>query len=162
MNKVTEAASKLSARDDKLTSIFNDVFLAKTDTNPDYQATAGLAVDCALRLANVVLSARKNEGVLRGYMDLIVGLNGNPFWGKFSPILIHPLHSAMQAQADYALLRLEKSGDPNSTHSDELISEAKLAGLEIFTMILYCLGGHEMMALKSIELKKRLAAYFME
>ena len=90
-------------------------------------------------------------------MDLMVHLNGNPFWAKHGPVLMPLLHSAMAAQADYATLLLEKGDNPNITKDDEVRAECKLVGLELFVMIAFLLSGPELSTFVSLSLKRQLA-----
>jgi len=130
-------------------------------TNAAYDSTVEVAVDCALRLYNVLMNVRKPGAgrTHRATMDLAVGLNGNPFWTKYGSALLPILHIALQAQADYAILSVEKDESPNITVYDGIRTESKLIGIELFTMIAFCLGGHELLAIKSLELKKKLSPY---
>jgi hypothetical protein len=126
--------------------------------NPD-DAAKLFAADCGTRLFNVLYSAR-NPGAGVGYtalMDLMVHLNGNPFWAKHGPVLMPLLHSAMAAQADYATLLLEKGDNPNITKDDEVRAECKLVGLELFVMIAFLLSGPELSTFVSLSLKRQLA-----
>lgn len=127
-------------------------------TNPD-DAAKLLAADVGARLFNVLHAAR-NPAAGNSYaalMDLMVNLNGNPFWAKHGPVLMPMFHAAMAAQADYATLLLEKSDNPNNTKDDEVRAQCKLAGLDLFPMIAFLLSGPELSVFKSLKLKRRLA-----
>ena len=130
-------------------------------TNSDYNSVVEVAVDCALRLYNILMNVRK-PGTGRNHratMDLVVGLNGNIFWSKHGASLMPILHMTLQAQADYAMLSTEKDAEPNITVYDGIRAESKLIGVELFTTIAFCLGGHELLAVKSLDIKKKLAPY---
>lgn len=161
MTNIVEAANRMTDREEAVRQILLDEFNTFHVTNADYHAVSELAVDCGLKLLNVLLSARKPNGggTHKALMDLTVGLGGNSFWRQNSSILLPLLHSALQAQLDYALLRQEAAANPNSTAFTGLISECELVGLEIFPAIGYLLAGYEQMAVKSLTLKKRLMPY---
>jgi len=128
------------------------------NNTPDNAAKL-LAADVAARLFNVLHAAR-NPSAGNSYpamMDLMVNLNGNPFWAKHGPVLMPMFHAAMAAQADYATLLLEKSENPNRTTDDEIRAECKLVGLELFPMIAFLLAGPELSVFASLKLKRRLA-----
>lgn len=164
MNDITQEVTRHAAREEEIRKILMESFLVNEKSNADYRATGELAVDCGIRLFSVLLNLRKpNTGLNhRATMEMLVGLNGNPFWAQKGAWLMPLMHSAAQAQADYALFLLDKSSKPNVTANDELIAQCKFMCLEVFTALLYLLGGYELMAMKSIELKKRLAPYFMD
>lgn len=163
MNNIESAAAALAARDNEM----QDVFLAlygEQDDNEAYKAVLALAVNCATRIFNILRTMRKpGEGTThRAIMDLMVGLNGNPFWSKHGAGLMPLLHTAGQAQSDYAILRAEKAAAPTITANDAILNESQLVSLEVFVMFAYLLGGHEFMTLRSLEIKRRLAPYFMD
>lgn len=133
--------------------------------SPDAEAATAddaaklLAADVGSRLFNVLYAAR-NPDKGAGYsalMDLMVYLNGNPFWAKHGPVLMPLFHSAMAAQADYATLLLEKEANPNITKDDEIRAQCKYSGLELFPMIAFLLAGPELSVFKSLSIKRRLA-----
>lgn len=161
MNSVIQMAQKQSGFEEEIRKQLTEAYAVK-ENNPDYQTLAAMAVDCGVRIYNILRSARKNTGVLAGYLDLVVGLNSNLYWQKHGAALLPLLHTALQAQADYGLLMMEKLDNPQATHSDGLITESQMVGIELFVTIAYTLGGQPFMALKSIEIKKRLAPYFMD
>lgn len=163
MNNIVEIVNKQVTREEELKTIFNEAFDINDSQPADYNAVAELAVDCALKLAIVIINIRKPKEGLNylATVNLTVGLNGNPFWTKNQAGLVPLLISAVQAQADYALLMQEKLENPNSTYNDKLIAQSELMSVELFTRILYLLGGPEYLALKSLALKKRLAPYLI-
>jgi hypothetical protein len=160
MNKdISAKLQPMLDADEEIRAILFDVY--GHGDNADYNSVVVVAIDCALRLYNVLMNIRRpGEGRNhRATMDLAVGLNGNLFWNKHGAVLMPIFHLALQAQADYAMLSVEKDAEPNITVFDGIRAESKLIGLEIFTMIAFLLGGHELLALKSVEIKKKLAPY---
>lgn len=160
MNKdINTKLEGMLAEDEALRLILLDVY--GHGKNADYNSVVEVAIDCALRLYNVIMNVRRpGEGRNhRATMDLAVGLNGNLFWNKHGATLMPIFHLALQAQADYAMLSVEKDAEPNVTVFDGIRAESKLIGIELFTMIAFLLGGHELLAMKSLDIKKRLAPY---
>lgn len=161
-DNIAAAASKTTARNEELQQIFMDVY-ALEDANEKYKALQIVAVDCAQRLFNVLLSLRKPDYGLhhRAVLDLAVGLNGNAFWQQHGMVLMPLLHTAIQAQTDYISLAVEKQSNPTTTAHDKLYAESELVGLELFAMIAFLLGGSDLMAIRSLQIKRRLSPYLM-
>jgi hypothetical protein len=160
MNKdINTKLEGMLAEDEAVRTILFEVY--GHGKSADYNSVVEVAIDCALRLYNVLMNVRRpGEGRNhRAIMDLAVGLNGNLFWNKHGATLMPIFHLTLQAQADYAMLSVEKDAEPNVTVFDGIRAESKLIGIELFTMIAFLLGGHELLAMKSLEIKKKLAPY---
>jgi hypothetical protein len=122
-----------------------------------------LAVECAVKLFNALISVRKpNEGLgHKALMDFAVGLNDNLFWMKHAGRLMPLVHMALSAQTDFAILQYEKDKEPNIAAYDRIMYESELMGLEILVMIHYLLNGPDKTATKSLEIKRRMFQYLV-
>lgn len=149
-------------KDDEIRGILNTAFLVdKEDQNPAYKAIAIEASEMCGKLINVLLSLRK-PGEHRNYsavLDLTVGLSANPFWLKHAGTLMPLLHTAIQAQADYAFLMADKLAEPLNSADDPILHQTRLSIIEVPIMVCFILGGSELMAAMSLPLKRKLAQY---
>lgn len=171
MSEIEEAIRKATntsmSVDDRLQDIFKAAFIPKGEEgippNPGQIAYGYMAVDVAVRLANVFL-AIKNPGEhrhFRAICDLTFELNANDFWIKNAGFLTPMLHVCLNTYRDGVTLLAERTLRGEYSSSDALISASRAAPLEIFPMIAYLVGGPQLMATVSLRLKLDLAPYFL-
>jgi hypothetical protein len=163
MNNIENAVSRNTDREENVRAALLELYDSESQ-NKDYAAMAISAADVGVRLFNIIYAARNpnSGGTLKALLDLTVGLSGNLFWTKYGAGLMPLLHTSLQAQSDYAILALEKANNPTLTAHDDVRAESRLVALEMFVSIAYVLGGMEYMAIKSLEIKKRMAAFLTE
>lgn len=153
--------------DDQLRAIFMKHFEVESETadnDAGRKSWALYAVDTAMAIANVLLAIKKPESGrgFRAISDLIYTLNANEFWNRNSPVLVPVLTVILSSHTDYLSLIVERSKMQEYAVYDKLISSAKIVPLEIFSMILYLVGGPMMMAASSLPLKLDLAPYIVD
>lgn len=163
---ISETIKKQTALDDSLRGIFIKHFelnAEKNKENPGYKAYAYAAVEVGVGLANIVLSLNKPDAArgFRAVSDLVYGLNANEFWVKNAPVLVPALTVILNSHRDYIDMMVRRSEMEDYALFDKLASGAKCASLEVFSMLLYLVGGPMLMNAASLPLKIDLAPYFI-
>lgn len=158
--------NQLYAEDKNLIAIFQKYLEVDTEENKEnagYQAWAGMAIHTALALANVILSAKKaTEGRnLRALCDLTFRLSQNDFWLKNSAFLMPILILSLNAIKDLAVLRQDAKTLQQAANYDILIRGTEVMPLELFSAILYLVGGEEVLNRLSAPMKQELIPYFL-
>ena len=126
--------------------------------NPGYMAYAGMALAVGMSFANLLLVLKKpesNRGT-RIIHDLTYILNSNEFWQRNSSFLMPLVIATLNAQTDYVLIASERKNSEQYPLYDRVLRGTEMMGLELFTMLLYLVGGPELMA-KSSMLRLELA-----
>ena len=160
-----EAAGKSATLRERLTEIFMEHYglNVTTENTPDagYMAYGTLAVDVAVRLANVFLAVKADKGVWTVACDLSFQLSTNEFWQKNAAVLVPIMHVCLNTHNDGVMLQVERETRNEYSSHDALISASRAAPLEIFPVIAYLLGGPALMLSASLPLKRDLAPYFL-
>lgn len=178
MNTLPESAMRTIAdqaqQDEVLRRIFLEHFdlptqdnlieigdMAERQAKAGYRAWGMMGIEVALAMANMIISMRKPEAGrgLRVMQDLTYALNANDFWAKNAPILVPVLTVAINAHKDGVALKVDAKNNGEYTVYDKLTSASSLVPLEIFSMILYLVGGPMLMSNRSLPLKIALAPY---
>lgn len=164
--ELQESIKKQQKQDEALEAIFKKYLELDTDKhkeNPGYLAWATSALPCCVALANVLLAIKYPEShrSFRAIQDLTFQLGANDFWSKNAPVLVPLLTVAINSHKDYVGMVVEKSTWQEYSTYDKLISGAQCVPLELFSMILYLVGGPLLMATSSLPLKIALAPYFL-
>lgn len=164
MNDAMSRVKNIASQDENIEKIFKKYFELDTDKhkdNPGYMAWALSALTAAMGVTNVLLAVRHPDSGrgFRAIQDLTYQLGANDFWSKNSPVLVPILTTALNAHKDYIAMRVE-AGTEYAVY-DKLMSGAQAMPLEIFSMILYLVGGPMLMATSSLPLKTELAPYFL-
>jgi hypothetical protein len=152
--------------DENLTAIFRKRFELDSEQNkdnPGYQAWGLEAIEVALAMANMVLAIKRPDSG-RGFRmakDLTYGLNANNFWVKNAPVLMPLVTTMLNAHADELNIAMDVATYREYSGYDALLSSTKCASLELFSMILYLVGGPLLMAVSSTPLKLDLMPYFV-
>lgn len=136
------------------------------ETKPDkiaYRGWALLAVEVGVAMANMIIAMRKPDSgrSFRAMQDLTYVLNCNDFWVKNAPVLVPIITVMMNAHKDGAALKLEASQEREYTIYDKMTSATSLVQLEIFSILLYLVGGPLLMTAQSLALKIALAPYLI-
>lgn len=165
-NLITETINNQTKVDDDLRRVFIKHFeidSEKNKENPGYKAYALSAVEVGIALANIVISLNKPEShrSFRAVSDLVYGLNANDFWVKNAPILVPALTVILNSHRDYVDMMARRTEMAEYAMYDKLASGAKCASLEVFSMLLYLVGGPMLMNVASLSLKIDLAPYFL-
>lgn len=165
---IKKAASDRVSQDEALTKIFMQCFGLPTEQPPQEKvAEAGfyaygmLAVDVAVRLANLFLSIKRNTGAHQIACDLTYQLATNEFWAKNANVIMPVVHVCLNAHTDGTLLLVERTLREEYSSYDALLSCARALPLEIFPLIAYLLGGPKLQREASLPLKQALAPYFL-
>lgn len=159
---IRESARKAADLDDRLTDIFKEHFgLNNEDADVGYMAYGMLAVDVAVRLANMFISLKRDKGLLRVMCDLTYQLNTNEFWQKNATVLLPVMHVCLNTHQDGLTLILDRESRNEYSSNDALIAASRAAPLEIFPVIAYLVGGPTLMLTASLPLKRDLAPYFI-
>jgi hypothetical protein len=163
---VINAANRLYAEDKNLVEIFEkylEITEEKNKDNPGYQAWAGMAVHTALALSNIILSAKKTTKGrnLRALCDLSFRLSQNDFWLKNSGFLMPLVILSLNAIKDLEILKEDAKTLQQAANYEILIRGTEVVPLEIFTAILYLVGGEEAMNRLSAPFKQELIPYFL-
>lgn len=171
MSSAIEQAVALSAEqvriDERLEEILRKHLQLDTEENKKdaaYQAWGLSALAAALSISNLFLSiSSPNSGrSFRAITDLAYGLHGNEFWQRNSSFLMPMLVAALNAHKDYVSLAVEKDTVKEYAVNDKVLSGTQTVVLEIFSSILYLVGGPSLMALSSLPLRLELAPYFVK
>lgn len=163
---VRQTVGKQMEIDGTLRAIFNKHFETETEenkNNPGYRAYAGYAVEVGVALMNLVISVKKPDSGrgFRAISDLVYTLNANEFWVKNAPVLVPVLTIVLNSHRDYVDMAVRKKELEDYAIYDKMISAADGASLEIFSMLLYLVGGPVLMSEKSLPLKMDLAPYLL-
>lgn len=131
--------------------------------NPGYRAYAGYAVEVGVALMNLVISIKKPESGrgFRAVSDLVYALNANDFWVKNAPVLVPVLTIVLNSHRDYADMAMRRKELAEYAVYDKMMSASDGASLEIFSMLLYLVGGPALMNTNSLPLKMDLAPYLL-
>ena len=178
MNTLPETATRILAdqaqQDEMLRRIFMEHFDLPTgekldqienpverDAKAGYRAWGLMGIEVALAMANMIIAMKKPDAGrgLRVMQDLTYALNANDFWTKNAPILVPVLTVAINAHKDSVSLKVDAQRNGEYTIYDKLTSASSLVPLEIFSMILYLVGGPMLMSNRSLPLKIALAPY---
>ena len=122
-----------------------------------------MASEVGVALANILISTKNPESG-RGYRavtDLVYALNANDFWLKNAPILIPVLTVVLNAHKDGLNYKMERENLHEYAMYDKLTASTELVALEIFSMLLYLVGGPLLMGVRSGSLKFDLAPFFL-
>lgn len=152
--------------DVNLREVFNKHFglnAADIENNPGYRAYAGFAVEVGVALANLVISIKKPDSGrgFRAISDLTYTLNANEFWVKNAPVLVPVLTIVLNSHRDYVDMAMRRKELEDYAVYDKMMSAADGASLEIFSMLLYLVGGPALMNTNSLPLKLDLAPYLL-
>jgi hypothetical protein len=174
MNTLPESTMRAIAKQSEVDEVLRGIFKEHFDipTNEDiekdpnkmgYRAWAMMAIEVAVSMANMIISMRKPESGrgLRVMQDLVYALNANDFWAKNAPILVPILTVMCNAHKDGVALKVDAMQNSEYTIYDKLTSATQLVPLEIFSMILYLVGGPMLMSNRSLPLKIALAPYLV-
>jgi hypothetical protein len=133
------------------------------ENNPGYRAYAGYAVEVGIALANIVISVKKPDSGrgFRAISDLTFALNANEFWIKNAPVLVPVLTIVLNSHRDYVDMATRRKELMDYAVFDKMISASDGASLEIFAMLLYLVGGPELMGTASLPLKMDLAPFLL-
>lgn len=150
--------------DEQLRQIFYKHFeMEENKDNSGYKGWAMMAVEVGVALANVLLAAQQPDSG-RGYRaitDLVYSLNANDFWMKNAPVIVPVLTVVLNAHKDGLSYRSEKENLSEYAMYDKLTAATELVALEMFSMLLYLVGGPLLMTMRSGPLKFDLAPYFL-
>lgn len=165
-NLLSETITAQTKIDDSLRQIFVKHFeinSEKNKENPGYVAYALDAVEVGVSIANVIMSIDKPESYrgFRAICDLVYGLNANNFWIKNAPVLVPALTVILNSHRDYVDMMVRRKEMEDYAIFDKLASGAKCAVLEVFSILLYLVGGPMLMSVASLPLKIDLAPYFI-
>lgn len=136
----------------------------KAEDNPGYRAYAGYAVEVGVALANLILATKRPESSrgFRAISDLVFALNANEFWIKNAPVLVPVLTIVLNSHRDYVDMFTQRLQMSDYAKFDKMMSAADGVSLELFSMLLYLVGGPQLMTTESLALKKDLAPYFLD
>lgn len=128
-----------------------------------YMAYGMMAVDVAMRIANVFLAIKNptEHRTYRAICDLTYELGVNEFWRKNANVINPIMHVCTNTYRDGVELLLRRAQRDEYSSYDALISASRAAPLEIFPVIAYLLGGPKLMVSSSLALKLELAPYFI-
>lgn len=165
-SNVHRVVHKQAELDERLREIFIKHFEINSETskdNPGYKAYATYAVEVAVALANIIIAVKNPEAGrgFRAISDLTYTLNANEFWLKNAPVLVPVLTIILNAHKDYVSMVYERSKMEQYAGDDKLIGSAQIVPLEIFSMMLYLVGGPMLMSVASLALKKDLLPYIV-
>lgn len=163
---ITDTVKNQTKVDDALRDIFIKHFeinSEKNKDNPGFKAYALGAVEVGVSLANLVMSINKPESNrgFRAISDLVYGLNSNDFWVKNAPVLVPALTVLLNAHRDYVDMEVRRNEMQEYAVYDKLLTGAQCVVLEVFSMLLYLVGGPLLMNVASLQLKLDLAPYFL-
>jgi hypothetical protein len=167
LSKVAEVVKNQTLQDNALEEIFKKYFELDGDIhkdNPGYMAWATAAVPVCMALANVILAINNPESgrSFRAMCDLTYQLGANDFWSKNAAVLVPVLTAILNANKDGIALQVEQDNYKEYALYDKLISGTRVMPLEIFSMVLYLVGGPLLMATSSLPLKLALAPYLVK
>ncbi len=158
-------------QDEMLRGIFKEHFEIPTneeiEAKPEkigYRAWGLMAIEVAVSMANMIIAMNKPEAGrnFRVMQDLIYALNANDFWAKNAPILVPILTIMCNAHKDGVAIKADAAMNSEYTIYDKLASATSLVPLEIFSMLLYLVGGPMLMSNRSLQLKIALAPYLVK
>ena len=138
----------------------------KDKKEPEHQghmAIALLAMEVAVSLANAFVGLRRPSEArfVRLFFDMVVGLNGNAFWGQHAPSMMPLVHTALMDHLDSVSMQLER-GETHIGPFDKLIMGAEASVLAPFSQILFLVGGPALQMAGSVQLKKELMPLLMK
>jgi hypothetical protein len=138
----------------------------KTKEDPSSQAHMALgllALEVAVSLANAFVGLRRpNEArYVRLFFDMVVGLNGNLFWGQHASSIMPLVHTILMDHIDSVSMQAER-GDTKISPWDKLIMGAEASVMAPFSQILFLVGGPALQMAGSIQLKKELMPLLMK
>lgn len=167
MNVDKELLQRQSEIDKNLEDIFVRRFELNSkdnEDNPGYRAWAGYAVDVSVKVANIIMAIKDPDSgrSFRAITDLTYQLSSNEFWSKNAPVLVPVLTTVLNAHKDCVGMMVERQTYQEYAMYDKLISGSQTSCLEIFSMILFLVGGPTLMAISSLPLKIDLAPYVLE
>lgn len=127
--------------------------------NAGYLAYATYAIEVGVKLANLILAVKKPEThrSFRALSDLTFELSSNEFWNRNSQVLMPLVMVIMSSHRDTVALQMEKLESGEYGMYDKLITGGAVVPLEIFSVLLYLVGGAELMVTSSLPLKIDLA-----
>lgn len=166
ISKAIEALKPIASEDSNLQNIFIKYFEIETEENksdPGYLAWANMGLHVAIVLSNVVLAAKRGTPGrnFRAICDLSFKLSNNDFWLKNSAFLMPLLIVSLNSIKDNIALRENAKTMQQFANYDILMRGTEMAPLEIFTGLLYLVGGDEVMTRLSTPMKLELAPYFV-
>jgi hypothetical protein len=164
--KLEQTVKQQLVVDEALRNIFKAHFHIDGDNsegNPGYKAYALYAVEVGVSLANIILAANHPESgrAFRAMTDLTYALNANEFWLKNAPVLVPVLTIILNSHKDYVDMAVQRQEMNEYAIYDKLMGSARIVALEIFSMVLYLVGGPQLMGIESLPLKNDLAPYFL-
>lgn len=135
----------------------------KEKENHGYVAWATSALSVAYSLTNMLLALKRPDSGrnMRAITDLAFILNTNDFWTRNSAFLMPLVILAVNGQKDYTLIASENRDNQQYATHDRVLRGVESIGLELFTAILYLVGGPELMAKSSMHLRMELAPFFI-
>lgn len=163
---IGQALNNQAKVDEDLRNIFSKHFelnSEKHNDNPGYKAYALNAVEVGVALANLIISVNKPDSCrgFRAISDLVYGLNANDFWVKNAPVLVPSLTVILNSHRDYLDMQMRRNELQEYAVYDKLMTGAQCMVLEVFSILLYLVGGPLLMNVASLPLKLDLAPYFL-
>lgn len=166
MEEALDSFNAQQSVDDKIHKIlfdFLEIEENKKKENAGYVSWAMQALPVGITLANMLLALKRpGEGRShRAIADITYVLNTNEFWVRNSGFLMPLVIMSVNAQKDHALLASEGKDNPQYNIYDRTLRGTEFIGLELFTAILYLVGGPALMAKSSMGLRLELAPFFI-
>ena len=128
-----------------------------------HMAVSLMAMEVAVSLANAFAALRRptEARTFRVQFDMVVGLNGNAFWGQHAPSLMPLWHTVLMDHLDSVSLQMER-GETKISPWDKLIMGAEASVMAPFSQILFLVGGPALQMAGSVQLKKELLPLLMK
>jgi hypothetical protein len=98
---------------------------------------------------------------MRLFFDMVVGLNGNLFWGQHASSIMPLVHTILMDHIDSVSMQAER-GDTKISPWDKLIMGAEASVMAPFSQILFLVGGPALQMAGSVQLKKELMPLLMK
>lgn len=165
-DKISSIVKQQTTQDEAFDAILKKHFEIdgdKNKDNPGYMAWAAAAVPVGIAFANLILAVNNPESgrSFRAMCDLTYNLGANDFWSKNAAVLVPILTVVLNSHKDGMALLVEQDNYKEYALYDKLISGTRVMPLEIFSMLLYLVGGPVLMAAASVPLKLDLAPYLV-
>jgi hypothetical protein len=138
----------------------------KDKLNPEHVShttVSLLAMEVAVSLANAFVGLRRPDQAryMRLFFDMVVGLNGNLFWGQHASSIMPLVHTILMDHIDSVSMQAER-GDTKISPWDKLIMGAEASVMAPFSQILFLVGGPALQMAGSVQLKKELMPLLMK
>ena len=164
--RAIDAVRAIQAKDECIEKILRkylEIDDEKNENNLAYKGWAIGALQVGVTVANLLMAIKQPDSGrnFRAISDLSYILNVNEFWSRNSSFLMPLIIITLNSHKDYLSLASEPKEKREYAAFDRVLRGCEMVGLDIFSALLYLVGGPDLMGRSSASLKLELSPYLV-